>query len=657
MAREMTSFLSISEKILVLPVIHGSGDFAVEVRDRLLRMEPDCIALPLPESFRKDVEEGVLDLPAVSIVAAKERIFTGEMNASWDRAFEDEEYDLPSEEDEEYPPRSEEDSPAWEEETADTINFVPIDPCQPVIAALRTAMEERIPRAWVDIEVASFHPETNILPDPYALKKVPAEAFAAALLTAAPRPVPGSQREDRLRWMAARLRGLEEEGYKKIAFVCPALDWPWVRQAYLDEAPPPDTGAAPPAPKRYPVESATLAFILGELPFITALYEKCREELRTDRNLSIDGVKELILEARSEWLREYKPALNWITPQRIQIFLQYVRNLTLQSRRLTPDLFTLVLAAKQIAGDAFALTLAETARQYPYQEEDGRIDSVRAGIGEVEFPDSGLATIKNRLGGSEVVWRNISLKPNPPAIRKQEWRQRWNPFTQCSWPPEDIQIESFHTHVREQAKALLGQDLARSEKFTTSIKDGIDMRETLRNWHTGGLYVKEIPPARGTLEIVIFLFDTPADPEKYAWRTMWFAEHEEESTLCMYATPFEENVIGPGVAQSTYGGAFFLFPPRYIEDIWRDPRFDYTRTLEERLIAGACFHSGERAVALVSPGPPLARWRQIARLNKKHLVHIPLGRFSHQTVERIRRFHVLNGREVRSYASRFIRDI
>ena len=99
MAREMTSFLSISEKILVLPVIHGSGDFAVEVRDRLLRMEPDCIALPLPESFREKVEEGVLDLPAVSIVAAEERIFTGELNASWDRAFEDEEYDLPSEED------------------------------------------------------------------------------------------------------------------------------------------------------------------------------------------------------------------------------------------------------------------------------------------------------------------------------------------------------------------------------------------------------------------------------------------------------------------------------------------------------------------------------------------------------------------------------
>ena len=67
----------------------------------------------------------------------------------------------------------------------------------------------------------------------------------------------------------------------------------------------------------------------------------------------------------------------------------------------------------------------------------------------------------------------------------------------CSWPPEDDRIESFHRHVRDQAKAILGADLARSEKFTTSVMDGIDIRETLRNWHTGDLYVKVLPPEPG----------------------------------------------------------------------------------------------------------------------------------------------------------------
>ena len=48
---------------------------------------------------------------------------------------------------------------------------------------------------------------------------------------------------------------------------------------------------------------------------------------------------------------------------------------------------------------------------------------------------------------------------------------------------------------------MLGFDLARTEKFTTSLKDGLDIRETLRNWHTGSLYVKEIPPSKGSLDL------------------------------------------------------------------------------------------------------------------------------------------------------------
>ncbi|MEK6712247.1 MAG: hypothetical protein AABZ64_16890 [Nitrospinota bacterium] len=279
------------------------------------------------------------------------------------------------------------------------------------------------------------------------------------------------------------------------------------------------------------------------------------------------------------------------------------------------------------------------------------------GIGRAEFPEGEVGRMKNRLGGSPVLWRRISLKPRPRPFEKRKWAQRWDPYGMCSWPPEDTKIESFHTHVREQAKALLGEDLARTEKFTVSIKDGLDMRETLRNWHTGDLYVKEIPPARGNVEIVIFLFETPADPSKFSWRTMWYAEHEEESTLCMYATPFEGRMVGPGIAESEYGGAFFLFPPRHLPDVWRDPRLAFAETLEERLIAGACLHSREKFVALVSPRPPLARWRQIARVLKRHLIYLPLGRFSGETIARIRRFHVLNGRQVRSYAARFIREM
>lgn len=99
----------------------------------------------------------------------------------------------------------------------------------------------------------------------------------------------------------------------------------------------------------------------------------------------------------------------------------------------------------------------------------------------------------------------------------------------------------------------------------------------------------------------------------------------------------------------------FLFPPRIIPDIWEDPRFDFTDTLEERLVASACFHSRERYIALLSSAPPGAGWRRLARRHGKKLIHIPLGRFSQSTIQNLRLFHVLNGQSVRSYAAQFIR--
>ncbi len=263
----------------------------------------------------------------------------------------------------------------------------------------------------------------------------------------------------------------------------------------------------------------------------------------------------------------------------------------------------------------------------------------------------------SRLPGQSMNWRTCELRPRPTRDEQERWQQRWNPFGMCSWPPEDDRIESFHRHVRDQAKAIIGADLARTEKFTTSVRDGIDIRETLRNWHTGDLYVKVVPPSRGTIDVVVFLFDIPADPEVYVNRTTWYAEHEEESTLAFYATDPMKNLIGPGIAQAEYGGALFLFPPRRIPDVWSDPRLEFTDTLEERLLAAGFLHSRDRHVAVVSPRLPPSSWRRLARRFGRKIVHLPLKRFSGQLLERLRIFHVLNGKQVRSYAADFIRDM
>jgi hypothetical protein len=155
----------------------------------------------------------------------------------------------------------------------------------------------------------------------------------------------------------------------------------------------------------------------------------------------------------------------------------------------------------------------------------------------------------------------------------------------------------------------------------------------------------------------VMLFDSPADPREYPWRTTWFAEHKNESTLAFFASDFADQPVGPGICLANYGGALFLYPPVAIHDIWQDPRLDFATTLEERLLAAACLHSRCPNIALVSPSPPGVAWRQLAKKFKKKLVHIPLSRFSDSTVQQLRMVHVLNGKDVRSYAADFIRKV
>jgi hypothetical protein len=624
-----SDFLKISPRITVLPVIHGSGDCALEVRRVMLEHEFDCLAVPLPPSFQRHVEEAIDHLPAITAVTQSEP--KQYLSAGWSPGTE-----------------SADDG----DEASDAVSYVPVDPCQPVIAALRIARQEKIPRAFIDLETAVFEPRSTVLPDPYALKQVPLEKFAAAVLPAIPR-LPLGQAVDRVVTMAANLRRLEER-FQSILLVVSILDWPWIKDAYSSKTPVSREDDAVETTEIYGVDIKTLLFVLGELPFITGLYEQARAELDNDENLSVDGVKELLLVARQRYQEDFKNRGRRLTPQLFAQYLKYVRNLSLIERRMTPDLYTLVTAAQQIAGDQFAIALAETTREYPFTAELPFSD-LSAGIGRGRLPDGSVVTMKSRLPGPALTWRSLSLRAKPERQTQLEWQMRWNPFTHCSWPPEDVAIEKFRTHVKDKARSIMGLDLARSEKFRTSLMDGLDIRETLRNWHTGDLYVKVTPPTRGSLDCVVMLFDSPADPRDYPWRTTWMAEHNDESTLALFATNFRQEMVGPGIGLATYGGAVFLFPPRPIPDVWSDRRLDFVDTLEERVLAAGCLHSHYRHVALLSYAPPGAGWRRMARRFGKKLVHVPLHHFSQETVQQLRLVHVLNGRQVRSYAADFIR--
>lgn len=622
----MDPLLKIGKRISVLPVIHGSAESALQVRTCMLEEKFDCIAVPLPPSFQTPVERGITLLPSPTLVWQQE---TPDFQTQWT-------------------PDSDADSAPREQR----ISFVPVDPCQPVIAGLRTAMGEHLPRAFIDLETNEYLPFTSILPDAFALKQLPIERFAAAILPFLPRPQQ-PQVNHRIRYMAQRLRVLEEQ-YDSTLFLCSILHWPWIREAYTEQLPYDHDGDYVADPQLAEADNRTLMFMLGELPFITGLYERARSELDDDDYLSIDGIKELLLAARDAYKADFKNRARPITTQTFSNLLKYIRNLTLTERRFAPDLYTIVIASKQIAGDAFALHVAEQAGTYPYERSTG-LPVVTFGIDRARLPDGDTAAAVSRLPGPPLTWRSCDLHRRPSELEKGSWQSSWDPSGQCSWPPEDDQIENFRAHVTQKAQAIMGADLVKTEKFTTSVKDGIDIRDTLRNWHSGEIYVKDIPPSKGQIDAVVMLFDSPADPREYPWRSTWFAEHENESTLAFFATNFMQEMVGPGIGLSTYGGAMFLYPPRPIIDIWQDPRLNFVDTMEERLVSAACLHSKQSQVALLSPLPPSRGWQRLAKRYKRRLVHVPLAQFSAATVQQLRMVHVLNGKQIRSFAQHFIR--
>lgn len=610
----MDDLFKLSNRIHFLPVVHGSGSFAREIRNRILSEKCDCLAVALPPEFQTTVEEGIDMLPQITL--------------------------------------------STQQEEDGRLNYVPIDPSQPLIAGLRVAKQEGIYRRFIDWSTTNYETRHVNFPDTFSLQKVSYEKLASTLLLTVKPPKIESQHYWRAHWMAYQLHCLEMD-FSNILFLCSVLDWPWVKEAFNERKQYKNPTKNPGNPILNPVDKKTLFFALSEFPYITYLYEKKRQQMKTDSNAPIDGVKEILLRARDLFLKKHKIRYHNLTSQTFQILLQYVRNLTLMESRLLPDLYTLVNSAKQFGGDPFAIAVLEAARDYPFEETESDASKISLGIdqGILDTEDSSPMQMKNRLSETQFEWRTLDLKPDPDLQQKENWKHRWDPYGQCSWPPEDEKIENLNTHVREQTRLLLSHDLARTEKFTSSVKDGIDIRDTLRHWYTGDIYVKEIPPSRGEVEIIVFLFDPEPDPKQYNWRQTWYAEHKDESTLCFYATEYMANLIGPGIGQATYGGCMMLFPPRPILDIWQDPRLRFSETLEEKLLEAAFFHSREKHVTVVSACSPQLTWRRLARRYGKKIIHLPLKRFSNQTIEKVRRFHVLNGKDIRSYAKRFIQDL
>jgi hypothetical protein len=202
--------------------------------------------------------------------------------------------------------------------------------------------------------------------------------------------------------------------------------------------------------------------------------------------------------------------------------------------------------------------------------------------------------------------------------------------------------------------SILSAENTRSEPFTTSMLDGLDLRETLLRWQEGRIWVHELGRAPGEAGSVVAIFDEDLDGSGFPYLLSWLGEHEQESDMALYATDPTMQIVGPGIMRATYGGFMLSYPPGRLYDVWRDPDYRRARTKAEVLTLAAIDYSQEKLVVHLAAIPPSDALRSYAARQAKRLVHIPLGSVSPVVLRRIRVVHILAGREARSVAHRYV---
>jgi hypothetical protein len=292
------------------------------------------------------------------------------------------------------------------------------------------------------------------------------------------------------------------------------------------------------------------------------------------------------------------------------------------------------------------------ANRYLAQQETSDLETVRLSASEIWINTKRLR-IRRRLPRPKQRLKPAGLKPRKREKTPGEWARQTTGNAICSYPPEDLVIEEYGRFLKHKAKAILSEERVRVEPFTTSILDGIDIRETIRNWHRHKIFVRKADRLAGEVGAVVVIFDEDAE-DRYQYLTTWLGEHQNESDMAFYSTfPFE-NLVGPGIGRAEYGGLLMTLPPRRLFDVWSDNDYDFTESKSERLLMAAIDYSVERFVVYVAAKPPRSIFRSISAHLDRKILYVPIGQLSPAKVKKLRVVHVLDSYERRAEAKEYL---
>jgi hypothetical protein len=588
-----------------LPVAPGRLEFAIEVRRAILRDRPQVIALELPATLAAAYLRAVERLPEISVIL--------------------------------YP-----DDAGGEERGI----YIPVEPADPFIEAIRTGREIEAEIVFADPDAGERPHLKDNYPDPYAIRHIGIERYVEAYrVYPQPRSAEIARHADGIAW---KLQGADPLAKVLVVLSLNLLD------PVLDAMEHPQ--AQPMArTRREGVEVLnphpdSLAEITIEYPFLQERYEQFRRHM-TEFKLVDRRHAQLALYREAERVYETNTGERVAHWQR-RMLARYTRNLALTAGQLSAGIFDITMAARAVVDDNYAWDVWECANRYPAQKENTDLPTALIS-GEEVWLDTRKMRLRRRLPSAKRRLRPVGLKARKKEKFAGEWAQQLNGESICSYPPEDLVIEDYGRFLKKKGKSVLSEERVRVEPFTTSILDGIDLRETIRNWHDRRIYVRQFQRISGEVGSVVVIFDEDRD-NRYPYITTWLGEHQNESDMAFYSTDPFDRIVGPGIGRAEYGGFLMSLPARRLFDVWSDPDYAYLETKAERLLLAALDYSLERHVVYVAAKPPRSIFRSIAARLGRTIIYIPIGQLSPVALKKIRVVHVLDGYDKREIAKEYI---
>ena len=586
------------------PVIPGRAEFSLELRRLILRDRPPIVAVELPGALEDVYLQALARLPEMSVL-----LYADPNND--DRAI-----------------------------------YVPVEPCDPFTEAVRTALE-------IDSQVVFIEPDfgarphlPDSYPDPYATRYIGIERYIEAW-----RVHPNERTEE----VAAHAAGMawKLQGSDPLARVLvvlslnlldPVLDAMETPQDQPPHREPADLRLLNPHPD-------CLSEITIEYPYLQERYEALRHETAGLAALDRPRIQfDLLHDAESEYVRNTGDKMeHW---QR-RMLARYTRNLATMNGELVSGVFDLTVAGRSVVDDNYAWEVWQMANRYTFQKPaSDLLETVNLSGEEIWFRTKKIR-LRRRLPRPKQILLPRGLKKRKKEVNEGDWARQTDGNAICSYPPEDLMIEDYGRFLKKKAKSILSEERMRVEPFTTSVLDGIDLRETIRNWHEGRIYVRHLDKVAGDVGAVVVIFDEDRDG-RYSYLTTWLGEHQNESDMAFYSTfPFD-NVVGPGIGRAEYGGLLMTLPPRRLYDIWADPDYDFAQNKPERLLMAALDYSVQKLVVYVAAKPPRSIFRSIASHLNRRILYVPIGALSPARLKKLRVVHVLDGYERRKEAKEFI---